>query len=77
MELKPSSNIKAACTLAPLLLLPAVGQAATVANPSTSPQCMSNTAFFNPQLPPSITLPPGFTVEMRELLLFPLWVWVD
>ena len=64
MELKPSSNIKAACTVAPLLLLPAVGQAATVANPSTSPQCMSNTAFFNPQLPPSITLPPGFTASV-------------
>src|SRR5205085_8439295 len=49
---------------APLLGLPAIGQAATVANPTPSPQCGDNTAFFNPGLPPSVVLPPGFTASV-------------
>lgn len=40
--------------VAPLLALPTVTKAQTVSNPSTAPDCMNNTAFFNPSLPPSI-----------------------
>jgi glucose/arabinose dehydrogenase len=64
MELKRLHALTAACAFVPLLALPAVAQAATVANPSTSPQCMANTAFFNPTLPPSIVLPAGFTASV-------------
>src|SRR6516165_6877435 len=64
MRLRRLHGITAACAFAPLLGLPTVAQGATVANPSTSPQCMDNTAFFNPTLPPSITLPPGFTASV-------------
>ena len=44
--------------------LPAVSKAQTVSNPSTAPDCMNNTAFFNPNLPPSINLPAGFTASV-------------
>ncbi len=64
MQLKRSHTVTTVFAVAPLLLLPAVAHAATVANPSTSPQCMNNTAFFNPTLPPSIVLPPGFTASV-------------
>jgi hypothetical protein len=64
MELKRLHALTAACALAALLAPPTVAEAATVANPSTSPQCMNNTAFFNPQLPPSIVLPAGFTASV-------------
>jgi glucose/arabinose dehydrogenase len=64
MQLKRLHALTAACAFAPLLALSAVAQAATVANPSTSPQCMDNTANFNPTLPPSIVLPPGFTASV-------------
>jgi hypothetical protein len=50
--------------LTPLLALPVVAQAATVANPTPSPQCGDNTAFFNPALPPNIVLPLGFTASV-------------
>src|SRR5215831_1595630 len=50
--------------VAPLLALPTVTEAQTVSNPSTAPGCMNNTAFFNPKLPPSINLPPGFTASV-------------
>ena len=49
---------------APLLALPTVTEAQTVSNPSTAPDCMNNTAFFNPNQPPSINLPPGFTASV-------------
>jgi glucose/arabinose dehydrogenase len=45
-------------------LLPAAAQGQTVSNPSTAPDCMNNTAFFSPTLPPSIGLPPGFTASV-------------
>ena len=64
MRQKHPQAVSAILTVAPILLLPVVAQAAIVANPSTSPQCMGNTAFFNPQLPPSINLPPGFTASV-------------
>jgi hypothetical protein len=64
MEPKRLRVLSLACAFAPLLALPAVAQAATVANPSTSPGCMMNTAFFDPTLPPSIDLPPGFTASV-------------
>jgi hypothetical protein len=50
--------------IAPLLALPTVTDAQTVSNPSTAPDCMNNTAFFNTNLPPSINLPPGFTASV-------------
>jgi hypothetical protein len=49
---------------APFFALPTVTEAQTVSNPSTAPDCMSNTAFYNPALPPSINLPPGFTASV-------------
>jgi hypothetical protein len=49
---------------APLLALPTVAGAQIVKNPSTAPDCMANTAFFSPSLPPSIGLPPGFTASV-------------
>ena len=64
MQLKRSHTVTAVFAVAPLLLWPTVAHAATVANPSTSPQCMANTAFFNPTLPPSIVLPAGFTASV-------------
>ena len=64
MEPKRLRALTVACAFAPLFALPAVAQAATVVNPSTSPQCMDNTAFFNPKLPPSIVLPAGFTASV-------------
>jgi len=50
--------------VAPLLALPTLTEAQTVSNPSTAPDCMNNTAFYNPTLPPSINLPPGFTASV-------------
>ena len=50
--------------VAPLLALPTVTEAQTVSNPSTAPDCMNNTAFYNPTLPPSINLPSGFTASV-------------
>ena len=32
--------------------------------PLTAPDCMNNMAFFNPNLSPSINLPPGFTASV-------------
>jgi hypothetical protein len=64
MQRKRLYTLAALCAFGPLVGLPAAAHAATVANPSTSPQCMSNTAFFNPQLPPSIVLPPGYTASV-------------
>src|SRR6516165_8707691 len=57
-------SLAAWVTVAPLLALPTVTEAQTVSNPSTAPDCMSNTAFFNTNLPPSINLPPGFTASV-------------
>jgi hypothetical protein len=50
--------------VAPLVAVPTVTEAQTVSNPSTAPDCMNNTAFYNPTLPPSINLPPGFTASV-------------
>jgi hypothetical protein len=54
----------AGCIVAPVLGLVTVATAQTVSNPSTAPDCMNNTAFYNPTLPPSINLPPGFTASV-------------
>ncbi|HEY2540361.1 MAG TPA: hypothetical protein VGI28_12865, partial [Stellaceae bacterium] len=64
--MKPKLSYVLPTTLAVGMLvgLPAVSKAQTVSNPSTAPDCMNNTAFFNPQLPPSITLPAGFTASV-------------
>src|SRR5438270_614333 len=64
MKLRYLCASMAACTCAPLLALPATTEAAIVANPTPSPQCGANTAFFNPTLPPNIVLPPGFTASV-------------
>src|SRR5437868_9280006 len=64
MKFKSLCAITAACTVAPLVALPIVAEAAIVANPTPSPQCGANTAFFNPTLPPNIVLPPGFTASV-------------
>ena len=64
MKFKSLCAITAACTVAPLVALPIVAEAAIVANPTPSPQCGANTAFFNPTLPPNIVLPTGFTASV-------------
>jgi hypothetical protein len=64
MELRRLCAITVACTFAPLVALPSMAAAQTVSNPSTAPDCMNNTAFFNPSLPPSINLPAGFTASV-------------
>jgi hypothetical protein len=64
MQLKLSRSLAAWSAVLPLLALPIVAQAQIVANPSTAPDCMNNTAFFNPTLPPSINLPAGFTASI-------------
>jgi hypothetical protein len=50
--------------VAPFFAVTAVAEAQIVSNPSTAPDCMNNTAFFNPKLPPSINLPAGFTASV-------------
>src|SRR5437762_4965118 len=64
MKAKVCRRLIRGAAFAPLLGLPALGQAATVANPTPSPQCGDNKAFFNPGLPPSVVLPPGFTASV-------------
>jgi hypothetical protein len=64
MRRNRSQTLVAAFAFAPFLSLPAVAQAATVANPTPLPRCMDNTAFFDPTLPPSIDLPPGFKASV-------------
>src|SRR6266480_4059071 len=64
MRKNRSLNLTTALAFAPLLGLPAIGQAAVLANPTPSPQCGDNTAFFNPTLPLNIVLPPGFTASV-------------
>src|SRR6516162_10696027 len=64
MKLKLLCAVTAVCTLPPLLAAPNIAAAQTVSNPSTAPDCMNNTAFYNPTLPPSINLPPGFTASV-------------
>jgi hypothetical protein len=59
MPRKYSQALTALATM-PLLGLPAVCQAAVVANPI----CTDNTAFFSPTLPPNIVLPAGFAASV-------------
>jgi len=59
MKTTTSYRLTSTLALAPLLALPTFSWAATVANPTPLPQCMDNTAFFDPTLPPSINLPRG------------------
>jgi glucose/arabinose dehydrogenase len=60
MEFKHSHALVTALVFAPFLSLPAVAANNTVSNPI----CPDNTANFNPTLPPSIDLPPGFTASV-------------
>jgi len=60
MELKSFCFPIAGGVLSALLALPAVAANNVVANPI----CPDNTANFNPTLPPSIDLPPGFTASV-------------
>jgi hypothetical protein len=53
-----SQTLTAALVSAPFLVLPAISQAAT------NPICTDNTAFFDAGLPPSISLPTGFTASV-------------
>src|SRR5690349_5352847 len=66
MKPKVSHRLICGVALAPLLALPGISWAAstTIANPTPLPQCMDNTAFFDPTLPPSINLPPGFRASV-------------
>jgi hypothetical protein len=60
MKLKYLSASTAACALTPLLLLPTVGQAATVANPL----CPAETAIYAPGNGQDIVVPSGFQVSV-------------
>lgn len=53
-----SQTLTAALVSAPFLVLPATSQAAK------NPICTDNTAFFDASLPPSISLPAGFTASV-------------
>src|SRR5215469_17601978 len=64
MKTTTSYRLTGALAVAPLLALPTFSWAATVANPTSLPQCMDNTAFFDPTLPPSINLPAGFKASV-------------
>jgi hypothetical protein len=55
-----SQIVAAALTFAPILALPSIAAAQMVSNPL----CPVETVFFNPSLPPSISLPPGFTASV-------------
>jgi glucose/arabinose dehydrogenase len=60
MQLKRSHTLIAGFAFAPLLALPTVAVAATVANPL----CPNNTANFNPDNGKDIVVPDGFTVSV-------------
>ena len=60
MRFSRSHTLTVAFALASFLALPAVAEAATVANPI----CPSNTALFNPDSGKDIILPAGFTVSV-------------
>jgi hypothetical protein len=60
MQRSRSEILTAALAFAPLLGLPAVGQAATVANPL----CPGETVSFNPGNGEDIVVPPGFKVSV-------------
>src|SRR5262244_2625057 len=60
MQVKRSLAFTAALAVTPVLSLSAVAANNIVANPI----CTDNTANFNPTLPPSIVLPPGFTASV-------------
>src|SRR6201993_4105253 len=64
MQLRLSRSVAACFMVAPFLALPILAEAQMVSNPSTAPDCMNNTAFFNPNQPPSINLPSGFTASV-------------
>ncbi len=55
-----SRSLTAAIAFAPFLSVPAVAEAATVANPL----CPNNTAMFNPDNGKDIVVPEGFTVSV-------------
>ena len=60
MRRNRSQILVAGLAFAPFLSLPAVAANNVVANPI----CPDNTANFNPTLPPSIDLPPGFAASV-------------
>ena len=64
MKLKPLNATTAILVAASSLAMATAARAAVVANPTPSPQCAGNTAFFNPDLSPNIVLPPGFTASV-------------
>jgi glucose/arabinose dehydrogenase len=64
MKLKPLNATTAILVIASSVATATAAQAAVVANPTPSPQCAGNTAFFNPGLSPNIVLPPGFTASV-------------
>jgi hypothetical protein len=60
VQIKRQNTLTAALAFAPLLALPTVAAAATVANPL----CPTNTANFNPDNGKDIVVPEGFTVSV-------------
>jgi hypothetical protein len=61
MQLRCLNFFTGALAFASLCASPAI---ATAANIVANPLCPDNTAFFDPTLPPSINLPPGFTASV-------------
>jgi hypothetical protein len=64
MSAKLRQALPTVLTAVSLVALSSLAEAQTVSNPSPAPLCSSNTAFFNPTLPPSINLPAGFTASV-------------
>src|SRR5216683_1314280 len=68
MQLERPYALTVAVALAPFLALPAVAQAATIANPL----CATETALFNPDTGSDIVVPAGFKVSVfKSGLNFP------
>src|SRR5713226_4733217 len=68
MQLERPYALTVAVALAPFLALPAVAQAATIANPL----CPTETALFNPDSGSDIVVPAGFKVSVfKSGLNFP------
>jgi hypothetical protein len=64
MQLKHLGILCTACSAGSFLLCSAATAEQLVANPTNKPDCMSNTAFFDPKSQPLIDLPEGFKASV-------------
>src|SRR6185369_8192637 len=64
MQLKHLGILCTAFAAGSFLLSSAATAAQLVANPTNKPDCMNNTAFFDPKAQPMIDLPEGFKASV-------------